>query len=275
MMYQAFNVNTSTSRTGPSRTNLLLVFIISLYAISCSLPKIDKATPLARVENHSITRDDLYDQSGVNYISPGEIIERWIDDEVLIHHARGSSIVDQTIIDHLVDEYRQRVSAQLFLDSLILRRTQVTRDGARDYYYDNLKEFQFSDDAAEVIHISFQQLDDAQDAFHILNTTTMTSDSLLRSYNYDHQIVHRRRLIAVLDEAIFSAAPGNLVGPLTSEYGYHLIRVIRHFSAGEPIPIELVQTNIINRLFQKQLPVIRTTVLDSLREVTDVEIHPN
>ena len=275
MMYQALNVNTLTYRTGPSRTNLLLVFIISLYANSCSLPKTDKATLLARVEKHSITRDDLYDQSGVNYISPGEIIERWIDDEVLIHHARGSSIVDQRIIDHLVDEYRQRVSAQLFLDSLILRRTQVTRDGARDYYYDNLKEFQFSDDAAEVIHISFQQLDDAQDAFHILNTTTMTSDSLLRSYNYDHQIVHRRRLIAVLDEAIFSAAPGNLMGPLTSEFGFHLIRVIRHFSAGEPIPIELVQTKIINRLFQKQLPVIRTTVLDSLREVTDVEIPSN
>lgn len=254
---------------------VLLVITIGLYATSCSLPETDQATPLARVENHSITRDDLYDQSGINYISLGEITERWIDHQVLMHHAKRSSIVDQKILDNLVDEYRQRISAQLLLDALILRRTRITPDGARDYYYDNLQEFQFSGDAAEVVLISFQQLDDAQAAFLILNAATMLSDSVLSPYNYDHQIAYRYRLIPVLDEAIFSTPPGNLQGPITSEYGYHLVQVIRHFSAGEPIPLELVRTKIFNRLFQRQLPLIRTTVLDSLREVTDVEIHSN
>ena len=273
MMYLALKINTLIYRMGQSGLNLLPVFVIGLYAVSCPLPEADEAPPLARVENRSITRNDLYDQTGINYISLGEITERWIDDQVLMHHARNSSIVDHRILDQLVQEYRQRISTQLFLDALILRQTRITRDGARDYYYDNLQEFQFSGDAAEVVLISFQQLDDAQEAFRVLNAATVLSDSLLSPYNYDHQIAYHHRLIPVLDEAIFSATPGNLLGPLTSEYGYHLIRVIRYFSAGEPIPIELVQTNIVNRLFQKQLPVARTTVLDSLREVTDVEIH--
>lgn len=271
----ASNDNTSISRMGASGVNIVLGFIIGLYVISCSRPEIEEVAPLARVENHSITRDDLYDQSGITYISLGEITERWIDDQVLMHHARNSSILDQKMLKQLVNEYRQRISAQLFLDSLVFRRTRITPDEVRDYYNNNLQEFQFAGDAAEVILISFQQLDDVQEAFLSLNAATMLSDSVLSPYNYDHQIAYRYHLIPLLDEAIFSAPPGSLLGPLTSEYGYHLVQVIRHFSVGETIPINLVQTHIYNRLIQKQLPLIRITVLDSLREVTDVEIHTN
>ncbi len=274
-MTRAPTDNTSISPRGAFGVKLLPAFILGLLVTSCSAPETDQAAPLARVEDRSVTSDDLQDQSGIIYISLGEITERWIDNQVLMHHAKSSSIVDQKMLDRLVDEYRQRIVAQQLLDSLVFRRTRITPDGARDYYNDNLQEFQFSGDAAEVLLISFQQLDDAQEALRNLSAATTLSDSVLSPYNYDHQIAIRYRLIPVLDEAIFSAQPGNLLGPLTSQYGYHLVQVIRHFSAGESIPIELVQTNIFNRLFQKQLPLIRTTILDSLREVTDVEIHAN
>lgn len=274
-MTLASKYSASLNRMGPSGVNVLLGITIGLYITSCTVPETDKSAPVARVENHSITRNELYNKSGINYISLGEITERWINDQVLIHHARKSPFLDQRMLEQLVEEYRVRVSAQLLLDSLVLRRTRITPEGARDYYNNNLHEFQFSGDAAEVLLISFQQLDDAQEALRSLNTATMLPDSVLSTYNYDHQIAYRYRLIPVLDEAIFSAPPGNLLGPLPSEYGYHLVQVVRHFSAGETIPRELVQTKLFHRLFQLQLPLIRTIVLDSLREVTDVEIHSN
>ena len=274
-MTLASKYSASLNRMGPSGVKVLLGITIGLYIASCTVPETDKSATVARVENHSITRNELYNKSGINNISLGEITERWIDDQVLVHHARKSPFLDQRMLDQLVEEYRQRISAQLLLDSLVLRRTRVTPEGARDYYNDNLHEFQFSGDAAEVVLISFQQLDDAQEALRSLNTATTLSDSILSRYNYDHQIAYRYRLIPVLDEAIFSAPPGNLLGPLQSEYGYHLVQVVHHFSAGETIPRELVQTKLFHRLFQMELPLIRTTVLDSLREVTDVEIHSN
>ena len=96
---------------------------------------------------------------------------------------------------------------------------------------------------------------------------------MLSRYNYDHQIAYRHRLVPVLDQAIFPSPVDELLGPLTSEYGHHLLLVKHHFAAGEATPLELVRKQIYNRLFQAQLALTRITILDSLREVTNVEIY--
>lgn len=249
--------------------------MLALVALSCSTGDSDTAPLLARVENQTMTLESIYEQSGINFWSLGESTERWIDEQVLLNHASALSPADRRRFSRTLEAHQQLIRAQMVLDSLIRQRMQITDDDIGAYYEANAPDFQFTDDAAEVIHIGFLQLDAAHAAFESLGPGPPPADSLLNPYNYDHRLVYAQRLIPELDQAIFTPSVNRLQGPVESEYGYHLFWVVRRFSAGQLIPLELVQTQIINHLFQQQLPLVRTAVLDSLREVTDVEIYPN
>ena len=45
------------------------------------------------------------------------------------------------------------------------------------------------------------------------------------------------------------------------------------YSPGETIPFSLVRKQIFEHLFNEQLPLARSTIIDSLRETTDIEVY--
>ncbi len=228
---------------------------------------------LARVEDLTVTLNELKEESLVNYFSLGEAAERWIDEQVLLQHANRSSPFNRSLLSLRFKEYEQRIIAGLVIDSLLMNYLQPNPESIREYYINNLHEFQFLDSAALVILLSFNSIDHAQAALETFRFSPSLKDSLLGLHNYDRQVVYRHLLIPVLDQAIFSAVIDQFVGPIVTDYGYHLFLVERFFSRGDTIPFSKVRKSIYEHFFQRQLPLSRSTILDSLREMLDIEVY--
>ena len=256
-----------------SSTQLILAVSTLLLVGNCSQEGQKEEQPLARVENKSLTGSQLDETLRLNYFSPGEAAERWIDDQVLLEHAAISNLVDRKSITDRLQGHEQLLIAGLLLDSLLQDYIRISPEQIREYYANNLHDFQFRDAAALVLHIGFLRMADALEALEQLQGNATARDSILSHYKYDYQLVYRHQLIPVLDEAVFLATAGPLYGPITSEFGYHVFLVERFFNEGDTIPFALVRKQIYERLFQIQMPLARSTVLDSLREMLDIEVY--
>ena len=73
----------------------IALFASLLFAGSCSRQTRDEGSPLARVENQTVTLDDLKEESYLNYFSLGESAEHWINEQVLLYHAKNSDFIER------------------------------------------------------------------------------------------------------------------------------------------------------------------------------------
>lgn len=251
-----------------------LLVILSLFlSASCSRSDPVEDRPIARVEEESLTLHDLNQETEYNYFSFGETAERWIDEQVLLHHAERTRIVDHQSLLAELKEHEYQLIAHMLLDSLLDRHIQIDQEQLREYYANNLQEYRITEDAALVTHIGFRRYEEAQSTLEMLNNSATSQDSILNHFNYDYQLVHRSRIIPALGEEIFQAEENQFNGPIKTEFGYHVFMVERFFRAGETTPFILVRRQIYEKLFQMKLPLARSAILDSLREVLDVEVY--
>jgi len=254
-----------------ARTALLTAALLTV--LSCSgKDRLDEA-PLARVGDKYVTARDLDEAMRLNAFSMGEAAERWVDEQVLMKHATEANLIDQKSVTARLQRQERQLLIRLFLDSLLQNHITVDPEQIRAYYANNLQDFQFEDWAALVIHLGFHQLDEAQEAVDLLNATTSARDSTLNCYNYDRQLVYRNGLLPILSEVVFTGTTGKTYGPIASDFGYHIILIERFFNQGDTIPFIFVRKRIFERLFQVQLPLARSIVLDSLRETLDIEVY--
>ena len=240
--------------------------------LGCSQHQKDLEEPLARVENHYLFPSELQIDGRLHLSSLGEAAEKWVDRQVLLAHSSGS-MVDLELLSLRLSRAGAQIASQLLLDSLVYRDFRPSFKDVRKYYNNHLGEFIFRTDAAIVTHLAFLHLTEAREVLQRLRRPTTVLDSLLGNYNFDRQLIYRDRVIPDLDSAIFSNPIPDFQGPITSDFGFHLLRVENYFTAGDTIPIDLVSKQISIRLFQQRLSIARAIVLDSLREELDIEIY--
>lgn len=253
------------------RTFLLVALAAGLW-LGCSWHEPGLEEPLARVDNHYLFPSELQLDGRLRLSSPGEAAEKWVDRQVLLAHSSGS-LVDHELLLLRLGRARDQIAAQLLLDSLVYRDFHPSYEDVLNYYNSHAGEFIFSTEAAIVTHLAFLHLAQAREALQRLRSSTTALDSLLISYNFDRQLIYRNRVIPVLDGAIFTNSLSEFQGPVTSDFGFHLLRVETHFAAGDTIPIDLITNQISTRLFQQRLSIARALVLDSLREELDIELY--
>ena len=256
---------------GLPRSRFVVLVALGFW-LGCTQHQKDLEEPLARVDNHYLFPSELQIAGRLHLSSLGEAAEKWVDRQVLLAHSSGS-MVDLELLSLRLSRAGAQIASQLLLDSLVYRDFHQSFEDVRKYYNNHLAEFIFGTDAAIVTHLAFLHLTEAREVLQRLRRSTTVLDSLLNSYNFDRQLIYRDRVIPALDSAIFSNPLSDFQGPITSDFGFHLLRVENYFSAGDTIPIDLVSKQISIRLFQQRLSIARAIVLDSLREELDIEIY--
>ena len=157
-------------------------------------------------------------------------------------------------------------------------KTQIKIENAeiKSYYDKNRDLFRRLRNGAKIMHYFFT--DDTAARF-IADAIRQENDiidrkELLATYNVEVSSVEEGYLVAELDREIFSNNQTNtVIGPIKTEYGYHVIEVLGRFSAGTQIDVDEVYDEIYQRLLNQKKALMSNKYLDSLRNKYSVKIN--
>jgi len=82
----------------------------------------------------------------------------------------------------------------------------------------------------------------------------------------------RGQMVGAFEEAAFALEPGEVSGPVETQFGFHLIKLEERVAA-ETVPFETASPQIRDYLSQQKLQQTVETLITDLRETGDVKIH--
>lgn len=251
------------------RRHLLFTLLLAIALAGCGSNRPDDAA--ASVENEWLSLADL---PYLDEFETAEAVENWVDDQVLLYHASRAGGPSYRF-NAAAEKFTLRLQARAFLDSLVRSRIPVSDSLVLAHYLQNPELFVAPAASAHIVHIGFFKRSDADEAWRRLSQVTSSEDSLWRGYNTDEKWVVAGRLQPQLEQQIFSAPLRRPVGPIASEFGFHLIFVQQRLTAGDQIPFVWVKEKIFRSLVLQLWPAVESAILDSLREETTFEIITN
>ncbi len=173
--------------------------------------------------------------------------------------------------DWTLEDFEEVVERRLLKNKLV---EQITQGKIENYFLQHRHEF----DQAEIAHLVvdeealaselLSQLEEEEENFATLVSRFSTDESTKQSGGL-LGVFGRSQLVSAIREAVFQGEEGQVVGPVQTAKGYHLVRIDR-FHRGELTPE--VRANIREKLFddwlreQLQSQTVEVPLLEQLRQ---------
>ena len=187
--------------------------------------------------------------------------------DVVISEEDARTAFERTAEDYRRDE--QRVIRYLVVETSRLRRTLPVDDAELTGYYEEHKDEFLEGEQANARHILIRVAPDAtaeekaeakvraQGIATIANSNAEFSelaalhseDPGSKDNGGDLGWFERGRMVKEFEDAVFSAKPGEIVGPIESQFGFHIIRV-EAFRPEHLQPFEEVEEQVRSRLLE-------------------------
>jgi len=257
----------------------LLYILIIFIVLSCGKNVDTDSLTVAKIDKSVLTETDvdrLQLAIANKAFSKSDIIADWVERELLFMAAQEAGIEEDETLKSQIDTYRKDLIGSTFLESNILSNITVNNSEIRLYYDKNRDMFTHQNDGAKIMHF-FTRIDTVAD--FIYNTLNNANDSidrkeLLSEYQVDVSTIERGSLIDVLDKPIFSASNmDNIIGPVQTEYGFHIIEILGKYSSGSQIDLDQAYDEIYQILFNQKKELKSVAFLDSLRNTYNIKIY--
>ena len=98
-----------------------------------------------------------------------------------------------------------------------------------------------------------------------------TSEGPSGAQGGDLGLFGRGQMVAAFEEAAFALQPGEVSGPVETQFGFHLIKLEERVMA-EQVPFETASPQIRNYLSQQKLQQTVESLIANLRETGDVQV---
>jgi peptidyl-prolyl cis-trans isomerase C len=260
--------------------NLKKIVVGSLLVV---LPVLAWSMDVAKVNGKSITDKDMVDSLGTlnetqrkdvlgDPNSRHQLINTMIDQELLAQEADKEKL-DQD------DEYKMAVAnfKKQFLSNRVLQRnlsSKFTESAAKHYYEEN--QDRYSTAEVHAMHILVGDEVQAREILKMAKDPKNDFQALAEKYSKDPSAKNNRgdigffgrdRMVPEFTNAAFEAKAGEIVGPIKTSYGYHIIKVIEK-KPGKVLEYSDVEARVKNDL-QTELTA---TYLRKLRQQAKVSI---
>jgi|GEM_PF-2839546 len=253
----------------PKPSDLFRILLLPILLLSCS-PGGDARTETGGSYGDSSLRDEASGESlSLNSADSGSASwERSAARELLYAEALKKHLDKDPSIRRQVEEYRKDLLAQSYLDFYLSDKVQISEEEILEYYRENRESFRLRQDRARIIHYLFSSSDDANSSKRILlYGDPAQKNGLTERFLPEERTVNRGMLIAELDAAVFrDDGQAQIIGPVHSEYGYHLVDVREYLKSGSYLPVAEVRQLIRERLSSRKKEQNYQQLIDELKE---------
>ncbi|MFQ6614690.1 MAG: peptidyl-prolyl cis-trans isomerase, partial [Fidelibacterota bacterium] len=162
-----------------------------------------------------------------------------------------------------------------FLESQTRLGTPVSSADVASYYQNNKSMFIRNTDEARIYHFVLPTMKEARSVFRTLSTRKSGAQrrELFTTYRVDAITVKKGYLLPDLDDLLFrSRTRAQVLGPVQTGSGYHVIEVLERHSKGSQKSLNEVYDEIYQRLISEKRALANLRTLDSLRLNTHIEV---
>lgn len=255
---------------------------------------------LAVVNGEAVTKADVYEAMW-NQLGP-QVVEDLVTQRLIEQEAsrRGVS-VDRDAVDARIaelaeerggtealefelalsgltmDALRDLLRRNLLIERLLESQITITDDEIREYYDENPDEFT-EPEQVHARHILVEERELAEDLIRQLQdgadfaelAEEHSTDPGSAADGGDLGWFARGRMVEPFEEAAFGAEPGSVVGPVQTQFGFHVIEVLDR-RAERTVSLDEARDRIRDRLFYQALEAQVGPWLQSLRESAQIE----
>ena len=255
--------------------------LISLLFLGACGSRPNNTDYIARVGNTELTDTDLrsilsdsYDNRIMDQSYLNSLITSWTKKEILFQKAKEFHFHDDPAIKFKVDDFYRDLTIDAYIKYHIQTNVSFTEEEIRAYYESNKRSFTRDTDEAKVSHIIIQDLDEAERVKATLRSRSSSDrERLFAQYAFETKIIRKNESLKEINNTVFSTRPRTLLGPIPSDYGYHIIEVLDRYQPGTIRPFEEVRDEIIDRITQQKIQEYYTVLVDSLIDNADYEIN--
>ena len=236
----------------------------------------DGAIIVARVGSSKLTKKDLSElvsSSGVDKYRLKLLAEGWVNRELLARSAEEADLSNDELLSYSLENYRRELLANLYLQDRFRHMPFVKDREIAEFYKNNIETYLRDEKQIRAYHFLLDDETTANDLKDALSTGDDQKMSLLlNNYHGTLRTFGRNDVIEEISSNAFGSRR-DIVGPIATEYGYHVLQILDRFEAESLIPIHEVKDEIIQKLKIHKQNILYYQILDSLRLSVDYYIN--
>lgn len=241
------------------------------------------AADIARINARTLTENDLQQAIGSlpkaqasqlikDKASRRQLINSMIDQELLVQKAESEKMDQSPEFKEALANFRRQ-----YLSSSLLEKNLKSKMGpsqAKAYYERN--KVRFSSDQVRALHILVPSEKEALDLKKQAEVKDADFQNLAEKHSMDPSAKSNRgdlgyftrdRMVPEFADAAFAAKPGQIVGPVKTSFGWHVIKVTE-FKPGKIPGYDEVEMQVQNKLRQSLIE----GYVNDLRKTAKIQI---
>ncbi len=264
-------------------SQLLLVMLLLVSGLGGCTRTPEPEDVVARVGNAVLSESDLRAALPVGSMlgGPGhaadarrQLIERWVDRELLYQEALARGMHRQPRLRTLIEEAERDLLAAALLDAEFGgQEADIEETDVQRYYHENRADFQRASSEVRARHILLASRRDANARLQALQRSA-SFEELAGEFSLDPDTRFRGGDLGYFsqeEEPVLWAACEDLSlyevsQPIRTDYGYHLIEVLDRQEAGTVREIEQIRDRIVEALVRQRQQEQLNRLLHRLRE---------
>lgn len=260
------------------KLNICLFAVVAIALWSCTNDKTGDNV-VARVGNVVLTYERLNQMLAEQSLPASNsalVVSQWVNDELLYQAALEQNLQRDASIKLAVEKFRRELLGRTYLEIAMTSGITVTQEEINLAYEANLESFYRPVDEARINHFIIQDRNEARRVRRILARSRSGADrkKAFSTHHVETVVVKRGSLLKPLDDAIFGHnSRGTVLGPLSTDYGYHVVEVLERNKEGSYRDLDDVYDVLRHQLYQNYASLNSIKILDSLRTVTEIEIN--
>ena len=201
------------------------------------------------------------------------LAEGWVNREILARSAENAGLSDDELLSYRIENYRREFLANIYLHDRFRRMPFVKDSEIVKFYNDNIETYLRDEKQIRAYHFLLDDETTANDLKDALSTSDENKMSLLlNNYHGTLRTFGRNDVIEEISSNAFGSRR-DIVGPIATEYGYHVLQILDRFESESLIPIHEVKDEIIQKIKIRKQNIMYYEILDSLRLSVDYYIN--